>query len=222
MADIVQIGIALDTSAVLQGTKQVDAALKSVAAASTSTAQATQKMDAAAKTAGQALTAESQAAQTAAQALKHTATAATAASQAAQAAAKAAQSVADALRQTDKAAQGASQQLGGMGSSLRSFASQTGAFALAQAGVMGFQAALSTAKDALVDLVRTGVQMSQLRASFAAVAGGAQAGGLDFEFIVKTANQLGLELKSVAEQYRSLSAATRGTSLQGEDTGHCL
>ena len=216
--DIVSIGIALDTSKVLAGTKQVDTALKQVAAASTSTAQATQKVDAAAKTAGQALTAESQAAQATANALKQTATAATAASQAAQAAAKAAQSVADALRQTDKAAQGASQQLGGMGTSLRSFASQTASFALAQAGVAGFQQALSTAKDAVVDLVRTGIQMQNLRTSFAAVSGGATAGAKDFQFVVKTATQLGLSLQSVAEQYRSLSAATRGTTLQGADT----
>ena len=40
----------------------------------------------------------------------------------------------------------------------------------------------------------------------------------EFEFVVQTANRLGLGLQSVAEQYRSLSAATRGTTLEGQDT----
>jgi tape measure domain-containing protein len=186
----VTIGLALDTSAVLAGTRQVDAALKSVATASTTTAQATQKLDQAAKTAGQALGTESKAAQTATQS----------------------------LRQMGQAAQGASQQIGGIGSAMRSFASQTGSFALAQVGVLGLQAALSTAKDALVDLVKTGITMQNLRTSFTAASGSAKAGAEDFRFVVKTANELGLGLQSVAEQYRSLAAATRGTTLQGAET----
>ena len=108
--------------------------------------------------------------------------------------------------------------MGTLSSTLGSFAQQTGAFALAQVGVLGFQQALSTAHRALEDVVRTGIQMSQLRGSFTAVSGSVASGSREFQFAVTTANRLGLEVKSVAEQYRSLTAATRGTELTGQDT----
>lgn len=188
--DIISIGIGLETSQVLTGTKQVDAALKALALATAAMAEGTKKLDQASKGAAQAMTTES----------------------------TAAKGTTQSLRQMGEAAKGASQNIGGISSAMRSFASQTASFALAQAGVQGMQQALSTAKDALVDLVKTGIQMQNLRTSFAAASGSAKAGADDFRFVTKTANELGLGLQSVAEQYRSLSAATRGTSLQGADT----
>ncbi len=82
------------------------------------------------------------------------------------------------------------------------------------AGVLSVQALSSAMKD----VVKVGIEMQNLRASFTAASGGAKAGAEDFRFVVKTANDLGLRLQSVAEQYRSLAAATRGTSLQGAET----
>jgi tape measure domain-containing protein len=82
------------------------------------------------------------------------------------------------------------------------------------AGVLSVQA-LSTA---MKDVVKVGIEMQNLRQSFAAISGGAQAGNREFQFVVQTANKLGLELQSVAGQYRSLSAATRGTALEGTAT----
>lgn len=82
------------------------------------------------------------------------------------------------------------------------------------AGVLSVQALSS----AMQDVVKVGIEMQNLRQSFAAISGGAQAGNREFQFVVQTANRLGLELQSVAGQYRSLSAATRGTALEGTAT----
>ena len=83
---------------------------------------------------------------------------------------------------------------------------------------MGVVGALYVLQRAVKDIVQTGIAMQQLRQSFAAITGSAQAGAPEFQFVVDTANRLGLGLQSVAEQYRSLSAATRGTTLEGQDT----
>jgi tape measure domain-containing protein len=94
--------------------------------------------------------------------------------------------------------------VGGLSSSLLGLA----------AGVLTVQSLTS----AMQDVVRTGIEMQNLRTSFNAIAGGAQAGGQQFAFVVKTANTLGLELSKLADQYRSLTAATRGTALEGQAT----
>jgi tape measure domain-containing protein len=82
------------------------------------------------------------------------------------------------------------------------------------AGVLSVQALSSAMKD----VVKVGIEMQNLRQSFAAISGGAQAGNREFAFVVQTANKLGLELQTVAGQYRSLAAATRGTALEGQAT----
>lgn len=85
-------------------------------------------------------------------------------------------------------------------------------------GLTAGVASVTALSAAMGEVVRVGTEMANLRASFVAISGGAQAGNREFQFVVQTANKLGLELKSVAEQYRSLSAATRGTALEGTAT----
>ena len=232
MADIVSIGIALDTSKVLQGTRQVDAALKSVATASATTAQATQRLDQAAKAAGQAFGAESTAAQAVGQSLRQKAIAAQEAEQKTRAMQQAAQTAAAALQKEQQAALAAAEALhkksqatetatslmDRLKASVGDFGKNVGAFALAQAGLQGLNAVFNTVKETITDIVKTGLQMAQLRGSFAAIAGGVTAGNKEFAFAVDTANKLGLGLQTLAEQYRSLNAATRGTTLAGADT----
>ncbi len=60
--------------------------------------------------------------------------------------------------------------------------------------------------------------MGNLRSAFTAIAGSAQQGAQEFTFVTETANRMGLELKGLAESYRGLSAATRGTALEGTAT----
>jgi tape measure domain-containing protein len=188
--DIISIGIAYETSQLTTGSRAVQSALQQLVQASRQMVTASEQLaGTSTKTAG-AIGQEG----------------------------KAASSTANSVAQLGQSASAASRQVTTLGGAMQSFGQQVGAFALAQAGVMGLQQALGTLQAAFVDLIRTGVEMAQLRGSFAAIAGGASAGTREFQFAVKTANQLGLEVQSVAEQYRSLSAATRGTNLEGAAT----
>ena len=77
---------------------------------------------------------------------------------------------------------------------------------------------VSALSAAVKDLVRTGTELQNLRATFNLLSGSAEKGQKEFTFLKDTANQLGVDVKSLAESYRGLMAATRGTALQGEDT----
>jgi tape measure domain-containing protein len=82
------------------------------------------------------------------------------------------------------------------------------------AGAISVQALSSAVKD----LVRTGVEMKNLQVSLAGITGSTAAGQREFAFLRDTANTLGVDLKGLAESYRGLTAATRGTAMEGEDT----
>lgn|GEM_PF-1294860 len=66
--------------------------------------------------------------------------------------------------------------------------------------------------------VQVGIQMQQLRASLVAITGSLEASQQAFAFIVQTSNATGQSLQTLAGAYRTLSAATRGTALEGADT----
>jgi tape measure domain-containing protein len=219
MADIVSIGIAYDTSQLTAGSRQVQTAMQQLTQAEQQAQTATQALTQSNTQAAQAMAQETQAARAAAQATQSMEQAAKQAAQAmGQQLATAVAQAAQAMVQAQREAKQATQAVGGLGSSMQSFGQQVGAFALAQAGLQGIQQAVSTVRAALADLISTGTQIAQLRSSFTAISGSAAAGGREFQFAVQTANRLGLEVKSVAESYRSLMAATRGTTLAGADT----
>jgi tape measure domain-containing protein len=67
-------------------------------------------------------------------------------------------------------------------------------------------------------LIDTGVQMEQLRASITAISGSASTGAAQFQFLVDTGNRLGFSLTTLAEGFRQISGATRGTVLAGQET----
>jgi tape measure domain-containing protein len=136
------------------------------------------------------------------------------------------------LKLTEQQAAQVTQAFNGLGASLTQVSTKAQGTSRAVSGVHGSVAGLSTSllglaagvmsvqalSSAMSDVVKVGIDMQNLRNSFTAISGGAAAGGREFAFVVKTANSLGLELKTVAEQYRSLSAATRGTALEGQAT----
>ena len=94
--------------------------------------------------------------------------------------------------------------------------------ALAVAGGIGIATSIGGITAAMVSfgqsVVKVGTDLQQLRASLANVAGGITQGQQAFTFITDTANRYGLSLTTLAQSYRSLTAATRGTALEGEGT----
>jgi tape measure domain-containing protein len=108
------------------------------------------------------------------------------------------------IQETAQSATHAQSSFAGLGTALTGLA----------AGVLSVNAL----KSAVTDLMRTGLELQNLRHAFTAIAGSAQAGNLEFGFIIRTAKALGIGVKELAESYRGLSAATRGTALEGAGT----
>jgi len=79
----------------------------------------------------------------------------------------------------------------------------------------GFQAA-----QALVDMVKAmidaAVATERLTKGFQAITGSQQAAGAEMAYLSEVANRLGLEVTSAGEAYLSLTAAAKGTALQGQ------
>ena len=73
-------------------------------------------------------------------------------------------------------------------------------------------------KDFIVSTVQISARLEQTRASFAAVAGSIQGGEQQFAFITRTAQRLGLDIFALGDSFKSLTAATRGTTLEGPRT----
>jgi tape measure domain-containing protein len=190
MADVVSIGIAYDTSQLTAGSRQVQSAMQQLTQVERQTQSASEQLASTSTKTAQAIGQEG----------------------------RAASSAATGMQQLGTSAQAAGRQVSTLGSAMQSFGQQVGAFGLAQLGVQGLQQALGTLLNAFQEVIRSGIAIAQLRQSFTAIAGGAAAGGREFAFVVKTANQLGLELETVAGHYRSLTAATRGTTLEGAAT----
>lgn len=82
----------------------------------------------------------------------------------------------------------------------------------------GFSAMTSQMVGFAKSVVDVGVQMQQLRVTLGAIAGDASAGARQFQFLVDVGNRLGFSISSLGEGFRSFSAATRGTVLQGAET----
>lgn len=80
--------------------------------------------------------------------------------------------------------------------------------------VAGTVAAMQQIGKALIDAEASAVKF---KAAFTSIAG-ADSVGREMEFVRSTARSLGLDLEQVSSSYIKLSAASRGTSLQGEQT----
>ena len=68
------------------------------------------------------------------------------------------------------------------------------------------------------ELVSTIVHMDSLVSGFKAILGSGEAAAQEMAFLKKTSNELGLELQSAGKAYLSLTAATKGTALEGAKT----
>lgn len=115
------------------------------------------------------------------------------------------------LNQLKQASESTSTGFAGLGRSVTTLSAGIISIDLARRAIEGLVSAGT-------QIVRTGLDMERLRASFTAITGSAQRGREEFQFVSQTANRLGLDVKTLADSYRSLTAATRGTQLAGEDT----
>ena len=70
----------------------------------------------------------------------------------------------------------------------------------------------------ITSIVRTGIEFDRLQLRMETVAGSAASAGLEMEYVRATAERLGIDLLSAARGYSRLSAAARGTALEGQQT----
>ncbi|MFZ2388577.1 MAG: tape measure protein, partial [Polaromonas sp.] len=68
------------------------------------------------------------------------------------------------------------------------------------------------------EMVQTIAQTESLKLGLTAVLGSSQAAATEWEFLKKTSSELGLELQSTGQAYLSLTAATKGTAIEGAQT----
>ena len=67
-------------------------------------------------------------------------------------------------------------------------------------------------------VIETGARLESLRVGITAVVGSVQEGQRAYQFLFDTGQRLGVSTATLAETFRSFAAATRGTSLEGEQT----
>lgn len=87
--------------------------------------------------------------------------------------------------------------------------------ALAIAGVTLGMAAL---KGGIEQVVAATIKLEQITKQLEYVTGSTEKAGVEFEFVKKVANELGLELAGAATGYAKLAASTKGTAAEGEAT----
>ena len=95
--------------------------------------------------------------------------------------------------------------------SIRSMGAQLLALGGASAGLAGVVSGLK----AIVD---TTIQFQAVNKQLEFATGNSEAAAVEFQFISKVANDLGLDLLSAAQGYAKLAAATKGTQLEGQAT----
>lgn len=71
---------------------------------------------------------------------------------------------------------------------------------------------------AVRSIARAGVEIQRMERTFRASTDSSRAARQELNFVRREADRLGLELRSTADQYAKLTAASRGTRLEGEAT----
>lgn len=118
---------------------------------------------------------------------------------------RAEQSVAGTGAKIDNMGRNIDRRFARIGSSARALASSFGvAF-----GVAGLGAAVRSVTDA-------GIAMQRIDRTFKSATGSAEGGAAAFAFVRKEADRLGADLESTASQYAKITAAARGSALEGE------
>ncbi len=134
---------------------------------------------------------------------------------------QAAENYAKALRVEAAAADQAAQRTRELGTAHRSAAGTTDQLSgrvgnLSQ--LLGQMAGALGAAFTFRELVTAAAQMEQLRSGLTAVNGDAAKAGKELEFVRQVAIRIGADVTEVGKAFLSLSAATKGTSVEGEPT----
>lgn len=134
---------------------------------------------------------------------------------------QAAENYAKALRVEAAAADQAAQRTRDLGTAHRSAAGTTDQLSgrvgnLTQ--LLGQMAGALGAAFTFRELVTAAAQMEQLRSGLTAVTGDATKAGQELEFVRKVALRIGADVTEVGRAFLGLSAATRGTAVEGEPT----
>ena len=216
--DLVSIGIGLDTSQVLAGSRQVTQALRQVENAEKSVQQQTAAVDRATHQAAQALQAESQAARGTSQAVQQTAQSTQHLTQQDHAMASASTQASQALHRQQQASQQAGQSTQALAGHARTAQGALASMGAALAGLAGATFALSSLKNAFEGVVSAALKVEGLNAAFKAITGSAQGAGEAMQFVRATGERLGVQADAIAGSYKGLLAATQGTTLSLKDT----
>ena len=70
----------------------------------------------------------------------------------------------------------------------------------------------------LKDFIDANVQFETFERTMTLITGSVQDAGAEFEYLTQLSNTLGLEVLATARNYADLSAATRGTNIEGQQT----
>lgn len=134
---------------------------------------------------------------------------------------QAAENHAKALRVEAAAADQAAQRAGALGTAHRNSAGATdqlSARVTNLSGLLGQMAGALGVAFSFRELVTAAAQMEQLRSGLTAVTGDATKAGKELEYVRIVASRIGADVTEVGRAFLSLSAATKGTAVEGEPT----
>ncbi len=134
---------------------------------------------------------------------------------------QAAENHAKALRVEAAAADQAAQRAGALGTAHRNSAGATdqlSARVTNLSGLLGQMAGALGVAFSFRELVTAAAQMEQLRSGLTAVTGDATKAGKELEYVRTVASRIGADVTEVGRAFLSLSAATKGTAVEGEPT----
>ncbi len=134
---------------------------------------------------------------------------------------QAAENYTRALRVEAAAADQAAQRARELGTAHRSSAGATdqlGARVTNLTGLLGQMAGALGVAFSFRELVTAAAQMEQLRSGLTAVTGDATKAGKELEYVRTVASRIGADVNEVGRAFLSLSAATKGTAVEGEPT----
>ena len=134
---------------------------------------------------------------------------------------QAAENHAQALRVEAAAADQAAQRAGALGTAKRNSAGDTdqlSARVTNLTGLLGQMAGALGVAFSFRELVTAAAQMEQLRSGLTAVTGDATKAGKELEYVRTVASRIGADVTEVGRAFLSLSAATKGTAVEGEPT----
>lgn len=218
MADIVQIGIAYDTSALMTGSRQVQGAMQQLVQAERQAQSASETLARSSTQTAQALHQESQAASRTSQGMQQASQSTRGLAQQEQALAQATGQASQALQRSGQAAAQAgqaTQALGGHARTLQgtfqSLVQSMGAFVVASAS-------LHALRSTMEGIVQTTLKLDALTLGLKAITGSAQGAADAMAFLRATGERLGVQVDAISGGYRTLLAATKGTNLSLKDT----